>query len=157
MCVTTAARDWDFDCPPGGPSPSCSRSRGPLQQHSPERGRGWSPHEGSGGPAPVEAQTRRDAPAAVVPGPRRARLEKPACSPRRRQGRPLPWQLCLLHPQPAPPRRRQGALQGLCPVCAAVDAARGAVSSVGRPSVLPRGCRPLLEDIPRLPLVLCML
>ena len=58
---------YGFGCPPpGGPSPSCSRSGGPLQQHSPERGRVWSPCEGSVGSTPVKAQTCRDMTAAVV-------------------------------------------------------------------------------------------
>lgn len=67
VCVTSAA-------PTGGlvalllgaHRPVAPGPGGPLQQHSPEHGRGWSPREGSVGSAPAKAQTCRDATAAVV-------------------------------------------------------------------------------------------
>lgn len=145
---------YGFGCPPpGGPSPGCSRSGGPLQQHSPKRERGWSPYEGSVGSAPVKAQTCRDMTSAVVPRARVGSAGETCLQPRWRQ-RAHSCLAALPSTPPAPASAPAGCSAGLCPVCAAVRPARGTVSSAGRPSVPPRACRPLLEDVPRLPLVL---
>lgn len=111
---------WRFGCPsPWGPIAGCSRSGGPCSSTPQNMGRGWSPREGRrGGPHQQRPRHAGDATAAVNT---RARVGSAGgnlpSALRCVRGTASPRQLCLLRPQPPPPRRAGRHSAGPCPVC----------------------------------------